>query len=123
MEEDYMKKSILGLLLLGLHTLLFGADLSGHWTVKAKDEGRERSLELALTQRGNTLTGNVTGKRGDYPITKGSLDDAGNIEILVGGKKGALAGAKITGKVDGDQLRLTSQTKKGQGEAIASKTQ
>jgi len=117
-----MKKSILGLLLLGLPALLFGADLSGHWTVKAK-EGRERSLELVLTQRGNTLTGSVTGKRGDYPITKGSLDDAGNIEIVVGGKKGAMAGAKITGKVDGDQLRLTIQTKKGQGEAIASKTQ
>lgn len=118
-----MKRAILVLLLLGLHTLSFGADLSGRWTVKAKDEGKDRSLELALTQRGKTLTGNVTGKRGEYPITKGSLDDAGNIEILVGGKKGALAGAKITGKIDGNQLRLTIQTKKGQGEAIASKEQ
>ena len=118
-----MTKTILGLLLLGLHTLSFGADLSGHWTAKAKGEGRDGSLELALTQRGDALTGNVTGKRGDFPITKGSVDDAGNIEILVGGKKGALAGAKITGRVDGDQLRLTIQTKKGQGEAVASKTQ
>src|SRR5262249_48154513 len=114
---------ILGLLLLGIHTLLFGADLSGHWTVKAKDEGRDGSLELAITQRGNTLTGHVRGKRGELPITKGVVDDAGNIEIQVAGKKGSIAGAKITGRVDGDQLRLTIQTKKGQGEAIASKSQ
>jgi hypothetical protein len=82
------------------------------------------------------LGGAVSAPNRDFPITQGSVDGTGNITILLGdgggkrkggkgnkGKGGGLAGAKITGSVDGDHLRLTIQTKNGQGEGIASKAQ
>jgi len=119
-----MKKSILGILLLAINSLsLFGQDLSGNWTVTTQVGGRDGTIQLALTQRGNVLTGKVSGSRREFPIKKGSVDAAGNIEILLGGNKGGLAGAQITGTVEGDHLRLSIQAKKGQGEGIASRSQ
>ena len=116
-----MKNLILGLVLSALS--LFGQDLSGSWTLKAQVEDRDGTMQLSLTQRGNSLSGNVVGSKRDYPIKKGSVDGAGKIEIVLGGNKGALAGAKISGEVEGDHLRFTIQMKRGQGEGIASRSQ
>lgn len=116
-----MNRLVLGLLLPVLS--LLGQDLSGKWTLKTQVGDRSGTMQLELAQRGNSLTGNASGPRREYPIQKGSVDSAGKVEILLGGNKGALAGARITGSVEGDRLRLTIQTKRGKGEAIASRSQ
>jgi hypothetical protein len=118
-----MKKLLSGILLFAFSALsLFAQDLSGSWTVKAQIGNRDGTMQLTLTQRSN-LSGKVSAGPREYPIEKGSVDSAGIIDIRLGGDKGKLAEAKITGTVDGDRLRLTIQTKKGRGEGIASRSQ
>ena len=111
-----MRKAFLGLLLLILGSLPgFAADLSGNWTFRTTAAGYDVTLQLALKQNDDSLTGTVAGPQREYPIEKGSVDRANKIEILVGGD-GFLAGARIFGRVDGERLRLTIQTEQGQSD-------
>lgn len=117
-----MKKTLFGSLLFAFATLpLLATDVSGNWRMKANAGNREATLEISLRQNGGSLTGSVSGPRRLYPIAKGSVDDSNHIQILLGGR-GPLAGAKITGTVDGDHLRLIMQAKKGQSEGLAERS-
>lgn len=120
-----MKKAFFTTVLLAFGAAqLFAADISGNWSLKSQVAGREGTLQLALRQNGNSVTGKVSGPRREYSIQKGSVDDTGHIDMQLGGGKGPLAGARLTGTLEGDRLRLTIQTKRGgQGEGIATRSQ
>ena len=118
-----MKKTFTAMLLAGAGTIqLLAADISGNWRLTITGGSREATLQLALRQQGSSVTGNVTGPRREYPITKGSVDGNNNIEIVLGGD-GPLGGARITGTVGGRHMRLTVHTKRGQSDGAAEKVQ
>jgi hypothetical protein len=101
---------------------LFAEDLSGHWSLETNVAGRDVTLQMTLRQDGDSLSGSVSGPRREYPIQRGSVDSANNVNILLGGE-GPLAGATITGTLNGDRLRLTVHTKRGEAEGEAVRSQ
>ena len=108
------------LLLIFWASQLFAAQVSGNWNLDLKRDGRQVTLKLTLKQDGDSLTGTVSGPRRSYPITKGSVEND-HIEIVLGGD-GPLAGARISGTVLGNRMRLTVQTSMGSSEGTAVKS-
>ena len=118
-----MKRALLGTVLLAFCMVpLFAEDLSGHWSLVTNVAGRDVTLQMTIRQEGDSLRGKVAGPRREYPIQRGSVDSANNVNILLGGK-GPLAGATFTGTLNGDRLRLTVHTKSGEAEGEAVRSQ
>jgi hypothetical protein len=105
--------------LLGLLTLTaLAADVTGKWVAQVPGrDGQTREVTFNLKADGNTLTGTVTTRRGDQPITEGKID-GDNISFSqtmeFGGNQVKLL---YKGTVSGDEIKFTRSREGGQGQA------
>jgi len=87
--------------------VMLGADVNGKWT--ATQTFGDRTMETTMTFKadGATLTGTVSGRRGDTEITDGKID-GDNISFTVKRQtqKGDFTSA-YKGKVMGDEIKFT----------------
>ena len=108
-----MKKFVMGALFGAL--ALFAADPSGKWAWEMEGrDGQKRSQTLMLKAEGDKLTGSMAGRQGDTPIADGKVtgdDISFSITRQMGGESRKLL---YTGKVVGDELRLTMKSEGGE---------
>jgi hypothetical protein len=93
------------------------ADPSGKWTWSfSAPNGQSFEQTATLTVAGDKVTGTVTGRRGDAPITDGAFKDGKVTFAVVRERDGRKMTSKFEGKVDGDAIKGTSTMNRGEGE-------
>ena len=96
---------------------MMAADATGKWTAEmARPDGNSMTVTMNLKADGNTLTGTVSGRRGDSPISEGKVDgDAVSFDVVR-----EFGGNKVTqhyvGKLDGDTIHFSIKMEGGNGD-------
>ena len=92
------------------------ADVTGKWTAETPGrDGQTMTNTFNLKADGSTLTGTVTGMRGDQEISDGKVD-GDNISFNVVFKmQGNEMKMVYKGKVDGDQIKFSRERDGGGG--------
>ena len=89
-------------------TLAWAADVTGKWTAQVPGQGGQtREQTFNFKAEGSKLTGTVSGRQGDIPITDGKID-GDNISFVTVVKFNDNE-FKLTykGKVSGDEIKFT----------------
>ncbi len=100
----------LAALLLVFVVVASAADPTGTWKAQVPGrDGNTREMTIVLKAEGAKLTGTISGRGGDQPISDGKVD-GDNISFAVvmnfGGNEVKIL---YTGKVAGDEIKFTSQ--------------
>ncbi len=93
------------------------ADVTGKWVAKMEGkDGQTFEQVFNLKADGATLTGTVSGRGGETPITDGKINgDDISFNVSRETQRGTMK-MSYTGKVSGDELKLTMQREGGQGQ-------
>jgi hypothetical protein len=92
-------------------------DPTGTWTWSfAAPNGQSFEQTATLKVAGDKVSGTVTGRRGDAPISEGTFKDGQVTFAVVRERDGRKMTAKYTGKVEGDAIKGTSTMNRGDGE-------
>ena len=86
----------------------FAADISGNWkwTAQGRNGPMEATAQLTLSKEG-ALSGTVSGRMGDAPITDASFKDSNVVFNVKREFNGASFVIKYEGKLDGDTITGT----------------
>jgi len=111
-----MRKLITTTFLFGLLTITaFAADVSGRWTAQVPGRGGQtREATFNLKVDGSSLTGSVSGPRGEAEISDGKIDGdhiSFNQTLEFNGNTVKL---HYDGMVSGDEIRFTRSREGGQ---------
>jgi len=94
-------------------TLALAADLNGTWVAQVPGrDGQTRETTFKLKAEGDKLTGTVSGRQGDTPISDGKIDGDNisfTMTINAGGNDIKFL---YKGKVAGDEIKFT-RTREG----------
>ncbi len=107
-----MKKAIPVLALCALMaTAVLAADLNGSWVVKVPGrEGQTMEQTYTFKVEGKTLTGSVTGPRGEAQIKDGSVNGANfTFSVERPGREGQMMTIQYKGKLEGDTITLSTE--------------
>jgi hypothetical protein len=88
----------------------FAADVTGKW--KAEFPGRDgqtMTSTLTLKAEGETLTGTISGRMGETPISEGKISGDDISFVVVRNFQGQEMKSKYTGKVAGDEIKMSVQ--------------
>jgi hypothetical protein len=97
---------LLALFLLGT-TLLSAADVTGKWTGEVEGRNGKRPITMNLKADGATLTGTVTARNADTPISDGKIDgDNISFAMTFEGNNGKVT-INYKGTVSGDEIKFT----------------
>jgi len=101
--------SVIFLLLLAA-VAVFAADVSGKWVAQMPGRGGEtREATFTFKVDGDQLTGSVSGRRGDMPISDGKIDGDDISFTQVMEFNGNQMKLLYKGKVSGDEIKFTRQ--------------
>jgi autotransporter translocation and assembly factor TamB len=98
-------------------SLAWAADVNGKWVAQVPGrEGQTRETTFTFKVEGGKLTGTVSGRQGDTPISDGKID-GDNISfsrtINAGGNS---IKVNYKGKVSGDEIKFTVTREGGEGQ-------
>jgi len=114
-----MRKLTITGFLLGLLTLTaLAADVTGKWTAQMPSRrGQTREATFHFKADGNTLTGTVSGRMGDMPISDGRIegDQISFTQTMEG--DGNTIKVLYKGTVSGDEIKFTRTRDGGAGRA------
>jgi hypothetical protein len=100
----------------------FAADVSGKWTAETPGrDGQTMTSTFNLKADGNTLTGTVSGRRGDAEISNGKIDGDNVSFDVVREFNGNSMTIHYKGTVSGDTLNLKMEGSRGPARDIAAK--
>ena len=102
-------------LLVVLATMAYAADVTGKWTAQVPGRGGQtRETTFNFKVAGDTLTGTVSGRQGDTPISDGKVkgDDISFVVKMSFGGNDVKVDYK--GKVSGDEIKFTVTREGGQ---------
>ena len=104
--------------LLGIAFAVWASDVTGKWTalVPGRD-GQMRETTFNLKVEGEKLTGTVSGRQGDVPISDGKVkgdDISFTVTQSFGGNE---VKSNYKGKVAGDEIKLT-RTREGSDQSL-----
>src|ERR1700682_1489468 len=92
------------------------ADVTGKWTAETPGrDGQTMTSTFNLKADGSTLTGTVSGMRGEQPISDGKVDGDNisfNVVVKMQGNEMKMV---YKGKVEGDQIKFTREREGGGG--------
>jgi len=93
-------------------------DPSGTWTWSfSGPNGQSFEQTATLKREGDKLSGTVTGRRGETPISDGAFKDGKVVFAVVRARQdGSKMTAKYEGKVEGDAIKGTSTINRGEGD-------
>jgi hypothetical protein len=93
------------------------ADIGGRWTAQVPGrDGQPRETTFNFKVEGNKLTGTVSGRQGDNPISDGKIDGdeiSFTVALNIGGSSVKLL---YKGKVSGDEIKFI-RTREGSDQA------
>jgi hypothetical protein len=111
----YNRKLFWALALVGLLALsAFAADVSGKW--KGESPGRDGQMTtstLTLRVDGEKLTGSVSGRMGDNPISEGRISGDDISFVVVRNMQGQEMKIQYNGKVAGDEIKMSILFREG----------
>lgn len=88
----------------------WAADVSGKWTAQVPGRnGQMREVTITLKADGDKLTGTITGRQGENPISDGKIS-GDDISFKVETPRGAQT---YTGKISGNEIKFKREG--GQG--------
>jgi hypothetical protein len=94
---------------------MIAADPSGKWVMETEGrDGQKRTQTMMLKADGEKLTGTISGRMGDRPISDGRIsgdDISFSMTIEMGGETRKLL---YTGKIEGDDLKLNMKSEGGE---------
>jgi hypothetical protein len=102
-------------LLLGMFSLISAADATGKWSAEMPGrQGNTMKQTFTFKVDGSTLTGTISGRNGDTPISNGKVDgDTITFEVTREFNGNSFT-TKYTGKVSDDKLNLSFPTRNGE---------
>jgi hypothetical protein len=96
---------------------MLAADATGKWTAEMPGrDGNTMTMTMNLKVDGSAVTGTVSGRRGETPISEGKVDgDTVSFDVVR-----EFNGNKMTthyvGKLDGDTIHFTTKSEGGMGD-------
>jgi len=113
-----MKKLIFAAtLLIALSFVALAADATGKWTAQVPGQGGQlRDVTITLKADGEKLTGSMTGRQGDIPISDGKVSGDVVSFVTVIERGGNSFKQSFSGKVEGDEIKFKREG--GQGQPI-----
>ena len=100
-------------LVLAAISVAWAADLNGKWVAQVPGQnGQTRETTFNFKVEGSKLTGTVSGRQGDNPISDGTIKGDEVSFTVVVNFNGNEAKLLFKGKVAGDDLKLT-RTRQG----------
>ncbi len=92
-------------------TAALAADLNGSWVVKTtRPDGQTMEQTYTFKVEGKTLTGTMSGARGEAPIKDGTVDGASfAFSIERPGRDGNTMTLHYKGKLEGDAITLSTE--------------
>jgi hypothetical protein len=98
---------------------ILGADVSGKWTAEMKmPNGNSRPVTMTLKADGTNLTGSVSGRNGDTPISDGKVNGDDVSFTVVREFNGNQMKMNYKGKVQGDKIHFTVTREGGEGQGM-----
>ncbi len=95
-------------LLVVFATMVYAADITGKWTAQVPGRGGQtREQVFNFKASGDTLTGTVSGRQGDTPISDGKIkgdEISFVVKMSFGGNEMKM---DYKGKVSGDEIKFT----------------
>lgn len=115
MEKSGFSRTVVFLLLAAVAA--FAADVSGKWVAQVPGRnGQAREVTFNLKADGSSLTGTVSGRGGDNPISDGKID-GDNISFTQTLEfNGNSVKLIYKGKMSGDEIKFTRQREGGEGQ-------
>ena len=96
---------------------IWAADVGGKWTAQVPGRsGQLREVTFTLKASGETLTGTVSGRNGDVPISDGKVNGEDISFSVTQDFGGNSVTQKYTGKIAGSEIKFKRAG--GQGEPI-----
>ena len=95
---------------------IWAADATGKWTADVQGRnGNTMTITMNLKADGNALTGTVSGRMGDNPISDGKVDGDNVSFSVVREFNGNQFKQNYVGKLDGDTIHFTIKMEGGPG--------
>ena len=111
-----MKHRILFLsacLVLAAVSVAWASDLNGKWVAQVQGQnGQTRETTFNFKVEGSKLTGTVSGRQGDNPISDGTIKGDDVSFTVIANFNGNQVKSLYKGKVSGDEIKLT-RTREG----------
>ena len=96
------------LVVLAAISVAWAADLNGKWVAQVPGQnGQTRETTFNFKVEGSKLTGTVSGRQGDNPISDGTIKGDDVSFTVVANFNGNEIKLLYKGKVSGDELKLT----------------
>ena len=93
--------------------MAWGSDLNGKWVAQVQGQnGQTRETTFNFKVEGSKLTGTVSGRQGDNPISDGTIKGDDVSFTVIANFNGNQVKSLYKGKVSGDELKLT-RTREG----------
>jgi hypothetical protein len=105
---------MVGALAVVLAAALQAADVTGKWVAQVPGrDGQTREQTFTFKVEGEKLTGSVTGRQGDVPITDGKISGDDLSFTVVMNFQGNEVKMLYKGKVAGQEIKFTRQREGG----------
>ena len=96
---------------------MMAADATGKWTAEMPGrDGTPQTVTMTLKADGSTLTGTVSGRRGDSEISQGKVDGNNVSFDVVREFNGNKMTQHYVGTLDGDAIHFTIKIEGGPGD-------
>jgi hypothetical protein len=103
------------LMLVGLAATMAAADATGKWVAETPGrDGNTMKQTYTLKVDGANLTGSVSGRNGETPISNGKVDGDNISFEVTRTRDGNSFTMKYTGKIEGNTLKLSFTGQNGQ---------
>ncbi len=103
-------------LLLTFLTVAWAADVDGKWTAQVPGrQGNMQETTMTLKAEGDKLTGTISGRQGDTPISDGTIKGSDVSFKVVREFNGNKITQTFAGKLAGDEIKFTRTMEGGQG--------
>jgi len=94
-------------------SVAWASDLNGKWVAQVQGQnGQTRETTFNFKVEGSKLTGTVSGRQGDNPISDGTIKGDDVSFTVIANFNGNQVKSLYKGKVSGDEIKLT-RTREG----------
>jgi autotransporter translocation and assembly factor TamB len=89
-------------------SIAYAADVTGKWVGQVTGrQGQTREVTITLKAEGEKLTGTVSGRQGDNPISDGQIKGDDISFTVTQSFQGSEVKVSYKGKVSGDEIKFT----------------